>query len=135
MYICVMCVCVCVLRAVPRGQKALFLAIVTWFSYQLRNLFISICQVLKIFCICIPFSSWWASLVCVVQKLHTDVEIWDQILWIAILQNQLSSWQLLESVSLICFQGKVITDIPTLEGSEFVVSKNKTKILTSINCL
>ena len=25
----------------------------------------------------------------------------------------------------------MITDIPTLEGSEFVVSKNKTKILTS----
>lgn len=127
--------CVYMLRAVPRGQKALCLAIVTWFSYQLRNLFISVCQVLKIFCVCSPFSSWWTSLVCVVQKLHTDGEIWDQILWIAILRNQLSSWQLLESVSLICFQGKVITDIPTLEGSEFVVSKNKTKILTSINSL
>ena len=43
----------------------------------------------------------------------------------------IKSTQFLESVSLICFQGKVITDIPTLEGSEFVVSKNKTKILTS----
>lgn len=72
------------------------------------------------------------------EKVHTDAEIWDQILCIDVTESTLfltvtgiytsevlADWLTRESV----------TDTPTSEGNEFVVFKNKIKILASINYL